>query len=98
MFLSNSLSQEKICAVDEWEIPIENITFGELIGKGAFGRVYSAKLSKINIAHGKSSLTSKNLSDAVGQERKMHKRSENAITVAVKTIHSMQTSFLIDYC
>ena len=96
--MSNSSPQEKICAVDEWEIPSENITFGEMLGKGAFGRVYSATLSKVSIAHGESGFTTKKSSDGSRKEGQIHKGSESIITVAVKTIHSMQTSLLIDYC
>ena len=87
--------QEKICAVDEWEIPIGNIIFRELIRKGGFGRVYSGKLSKVNIEQGQSNLKSKNLSDSGGQERKFHSGNESPDTIAVKTINSMRTLLFI---
>ena len=95
LFLSSSPPQERICAdrkkryVDEWEIPIENMTFGELIGKGAFGQVYSATLSNFSTACGQSSLTLKKLSDGFEQEGKIDKGNESTKTVAVKTIHRM---------
>ena len=87
--LSNRKSKENLYDVDEWEIPIENIGFGELIGEGAFGKVYCAILSKINIPHNQSNLASEKSSDGAGQARKTHKRNESATTVAVKTIQSM---------
>ena len=87
--LSNRKSKENLYGVDEWEIPIENVGFGELIGEGAFGKVYCAILSKINIPHIQSNLASEKLSDGVGKARKSHKGNESASTVAVKTIQSM---------
>ena len=95
IFLFYSPLQEKICAIDEWEIPIGNIIFGEVIRKGTFGRVYSAKLSKASIECGQSHLKSKNLGDSEGQERKIHNGNEVTNTVAVKTMHSMLTLLLI---
>ena len=98
IFLSTSILQESICAVDTWEIPIENITFGKLIGKGAFGTVYRATLSSTSIADSQSNLAAKKLNDRGGQERTILKGIESSNTVAVKTIHSMLSLLLIDYC
>ena len=97
IFLSNRTSKENMHVVDEWEIPIENIGFGELIGEGAFGKVYCAILSKIDIPHSQSSLALKTLSDGVEQVRKSHKGNESTTTVAVKTIQGMQTLFFIGF-
>ena len=104
LFLSSSPSQERICAdrkkryVDEWEIPIENMTFGELIGKGAFGQVYSATLSNFSPACGQSSLKLKKLSDGFEQEGKIDEGIESTKTVAVKSIHRMLMLLPIRYC
>jgi len=82
-------SKENLYDVDEWEIPIENIGFGELIGEGAFGKVYCAILSKINIPHNQSNLASEKLRYGVGKARKSHKGNESTTTVAVKTIQDL---------
>ena len=95
--MSNSQSQENIYAVDKWEIPVENICFGELIGEGAFGKVYFARLSKISIPYGQSNLASEKLRDGAGQARKTHKGNESSTAVAVKTIQSMVTVLLIEF-
>ena len=93
--LFNSQSQENIDVVDEWEIPIENIAFGELLGEGAFGRVYRATLSEVSITHGQSNLAAKKLKDGGGEARKIRNVNESSTTVAVKTNQCMLAFLLI---
>ncbi len=39
--------------VDDWEIPIGNIVFGEAVGEGAFGKVYTATVKGVTLNYSK---------------------------------------------
>ena len=67
---------------DPWEVRFDDITLHKIIGEGAFGKVYSARLLKQTIEAGKGRTSPQRKTDKEQQQMKMGR------TVAVKMLQS----------
>jgi len=74
-------SNSKFC--DPWEVLFDDISLNRIIGEGAFGKVYSARLLRQTMEVGKGRKSSQSKTDKEQQQMKM------GLTVAVKMLQSM---------
>ena len=68
---------------DPWEVLFDDISLHNIVGEGAFGKVYSGRLLKQTMEVGKGRKSSQSKNDKEQQQMKM------GLTVAVKMLQSM---------
>lgn len=75
---------------EDWEFPYMYLEFNELIGCGAFGKVYKAKAHGMELLHPRDKSTQarkqrKQLNKARGKMKLVYSEENSCMTVAVKT-------------
>ena len=78
---------------DFWELPLDNIVFGEAIGEGAFGKVYCATVSGVVMQSPTASCESLDTYVKMGPNRQTN-LSESGVTMkaAVKLLQGIYSN------